>query len=128
MKNLIEKWAKKFLILEGKYDTISQTIDVCKTPETFNDVDEYEKWMNEREEMIFEGDDEDEEQDEEDEEENLIEQIHKLKEKLISKLEEVISQKEEYDEDEIKNSFQLLFNIAPEKVSDEDMVILQDIE
>lgn len=127
---LMECWRQKYLTLEGKEDTAIENPDDYKTDMTFKDADEYEKWMKEREKIMSEmepkevNEDEDEDEEDEDEEENLIEKIDNLKEKLVSTLEEVISKKDEYEEDEIKNSIQLLYSIDPEKVSEEDIAMI----
>lgn len=125
---LMECWRQKYLTLEGKDDSSLEVLDDHKTEETFNDSDEYEKWMKEREKLMSEMEpkevNEDEDDEDEDEEENLIEKIDNLKEKLVSTLEEVISKKDEYEEDEVKNSIQLLYSIDPEKVSEEDIAML----
>ena len=123
---LMECWRQKYLTLEGKEDTTTETPDDHKTDKTFIDADEYEKWMKEREKMMSELEPKEvnEDEDEDDEEENLIEKIENLKEKLVSTLEEVVSKKDEYEEDEIKNSIQLLYSIDPEKVSEEDIAMI----
>jgi hypothetical protein len=126
---LMECWRQKYLTLEGKYDPSMENPDNHKTDETFKDADEYEKWMKEREKIMSELEpkevnENEDDIEEEDEEENLIEKIDNLKEKLVSTLEDVISKKDDYEEDEIKNSIQLLYSIDPEKVSEEDVALI----
>jgi hypothetical protein len=128
MKHLIKEWSKKYLMLEGKYDTSMENPDDHKTDKTFIDADEYEEWMKEREKLTIAMEDEDDEDDEEenDEDINLIEKSKELKEKLVSILEKIISNKEQYEELEIKESIQLLLSIEPDKVSEEDIALIKD--
>ena len=132
--NLIKEWSKRYLILEGQYDKTLENPDDYRNDKTFIDSDEYEEWLKLREEEILRlapkdpkginEDDEDEEDNEDEEEINLIEKISELKDKLIKTIEKVLSNRDNYSEDEIKDSIVLLMAVDPEKVSEEDKQLL----
>jgi hypothetical protein len=125
MENLIKQWANRYLVLEG------ENPDDYKADRQFNDADEYEEWMKEREKMIAQNEQkpikEDDDENEEEEEENLFEKMNETKEKLVSTIEKLLEKREEYEEDEIKEAIKLLIQIDPEKVSEEDKALVSEI-